>query len=391
MPQLRCAALFAGIGGIELGLQKAGHRTELICEKDEHANAVLDAQFPGVARVTDVSDLANGDAALPSEVNLISAGFPCQDLSQAGRTQGLSGAKSSLIGEVFRLLDKHPVPWLLLENVPFMLQLAQGQAMRVILAELEGRGYDWAYRVVDTQCFGLPQRRARVFLLASKETHPAKVLFQDDKGEPDAKNPKDGTGRRPCGFYWTEGLRGLGWAVDAIPTLKGGSTIGIPSPPAVWMPDGEIVTPGIRDAERLQGLSPDWTEAASRVGKASFRWKLVGNAVTVHAAKWVGECLASRPANLPPTSDPLLESGALPDAGFGLDGKRFRVEVSRWPERKPRRSLKKYLEDKKPLSERATRGFASRLRRSSLRGYPDEFLRDLDKHAERMAKITATT
>ena len=53
------------------------------------------------------------------------------------------------------------------------------------------------------------------------------------------------------GFYWTEGIKGLGWAANAVPTLKGGSTVGVPSPPAVWLPSGEIVTIGLRDAELL--------------------------------------------------------------------------------------------------------------------------------------------
>ena len=104
----------------------------------------------------------------------------------------------------------------------------------------------------------IPQRRRRVYLLASRSENPEEYLFGEDAGEPD----KEHHAGRACGFYWTEGLRGLGWAVDAVPTLKGGSTIGIPSPPAIWMPDGRIVTPDIRDAEQLQGFDPDWTKPA---------------------------------------------------------------------------------------------------------------------------------
>jgi DNA (cytosine-5)-methyltransferase 1 len=56
------------------------------------------------------------------------------------------------------------------------------------------------------------------------------------------------------GFYWTEGIRGLGWAPDSFPTLKNGSTVGIASPPAVLLPSGDVVTPDIRDAERLRRI-----------------------------------------------------------------------------------------------------------------------------------------
>ncbi len=116
-------------------------------------------------------------------------------------------------------------------------------------------------------------------------------LLTTDAGEP---APADDLEGLACGFYWTEGVRGLGWAVDAVPTLKGGSTIGIPSPPAIWMPDGEIVVPEIRDAERLQGFDADWTEpAAATSRRKGARWKLVGNAVSVPVARWVGERLVT--------------------------------------------------------------------------------------------------
>src|SRR5262249_20157701 len=156
---------------------------------------------------------------------LVAAGFPCQDLSQAGKTTGIAGARSGLVGEVLRLLEAHRTPWVLLENVPFMLQLARGEAMNVITSALESLGYYWAYRVIDARAFGLPQRRRRVYLVASNVADPRTVLFADDAGH--IEEPKLNGHAVACGFYWTEGIRGLGWAVDAVPTLKGGSTIGI--------------------------------------------------------------------------------------------------------------------------------------------------------------------
>src|SRR5204862_5046434 len=140
------------------------------------------------------------------------------------------------------------------------------------------RGWRWAYRVVDTRAFGLPQRRRRVLLLASQESDPRAALF-DEQIIPKERELRPESW---CGFYWTEGLRGLGWAVDAVPTLKGGSTIGIPSPPAIWVPKtDDIGTPEIRDAERLQGFEADWSLPALEASglRRSHRWKLVGNAV----------------------------------------------------------------------------------------------------------------
>ena len=99
--------------------------------------AVLRDRFPEVKLHDDVCTLER----LPNGTSLVVAGFPCQDLSQAGATRGIDGARSGLVGEVFRLIERHRVPWLLLENVPFMLQLAGGEAMNVIASRLEDLGY----------------------------------------------------------------------------------------------------------------------------------------------------------------------------------------------------------------------------------------------------------
>ena len=271
---LRVAGLFAGVGGIELGLHRAGHRTVLLCENDPGAGAVLRERFPRTPLHEDVRALN----ALPARTQLLSAGFPCQDLSQAGMTRGITGARSGLVAEVFRLLEQSSVPWVLLENVPFMMQLARGRALELIVHQLEALGYHWAYRVVDSRAFGLPQCRERVFLLASTAGDPRDVLLADDAGEPE--QPAFGAGRGAsladgvaCGFYWTEGVRWLGWAVDAVPTLKSGSTIGIASPPAILLPDGRAVKPDLRDAERLQGFDADWTQPAESDVKPGLRWK----------------------------------------------------------------------------------------------------------------------
>src|SRR5580658_2325421 len=119
------AGLFAGVGGLERGLHRAGHETVLLCENEPAATAVLRARFPGVKYHADVTNLAK----LPRRTTLVAAGFPCQDLSQAGQTAGIAGSRSGLVGEVFRLAEKHRTPWILLENVPFMLQLSRGRAM----------------------------------------------------------------------------------------------------------------------------------------------------------------------------------------------------------------------------------------------------------------------
>lgn len=382
-PQLDVVGLFAGIGGIEIGLTEAGHRSKLLCEIDETARGVLDVRFGETEIHDDIATLEN----LPS-CDLVAAGFPCQDLSQAGRTAGIRGSQSSLVEHVFRLLDSaNPGPeWLLLENVSFMLSLDRGRAMSWLVAQLESRGYSWAYRVVDSQAFGLPQRRQRVLLLASRTADPRPVLLNQDEGP---NLPETHDGAVGCGFYWTEGLRGLGWAIDAVPTLKGGSGLGIPSPPAIWAPGtAELVTPEIRDAERLQGFAADWTAidrtmAAGRQGR-NRRWKLVGNAVSVPVASWLGERI-STPESYRHT-DYELQGTKWPRAAWGRSGKRRMVPVSMWPIRRKRPPLLDFLEfDPQPLSIRATAGFLERAERGNLR-IPEDFLAEAHAHLASMSR-----
>ena len=373
--------LFAGIGGIELGLHRSGFRSVLHCEAWDAAQSVLKDKFPSVPLVGDVREL---DRIPDAEV--LSAGFPCQDLSQAGRTAGIGGRNSGLVTEVFRLVDGNPPEWLLLENVQFMLRLDRGAAMAYLTSELEKRGFSWAYRVVDSRAFGLPQRRKRVVVLASRTQDPCPVLFADDageQGEPEASTVG-------CGFYWTEGIRGLGWGVDCLPTLKGGSSIGIPSPPAIRLPDGEgIVVPEIRDAERLQGFEADWTLAAAADGRRKgVRWKLVGNAVSVPMAAWVGGRLRN-PGTFDVEESTLKAGGPWPDAAWGKDGQVFAVQRTQFPLAVDRVSLLDFLEfDPLPLSERATAGFLERTSRSSLR-FPEGFLDDVTVHLERVRERLA--
>jgi DNA (cytosine-5)-methyltransferase 1 len=257
--------------------------------------------------------------------------------------------------------------------------------MRHLTDRLTGLGFAWAYRVVDTRAFGLPHRRQRVILLASRSEDPRPPLFEQDAGAP--KDP-DHHGLAN-GFYWTEGVRGLGWAVDAVPTLKGGSTIGIPSPPAVWMPDDGVVKPDLRDAERLQGFPAGWTRAAARDrprGEGA-RWKLVGNAVSIPVAAWVGTRLAHGGGSHASAADSVLQDGsAWPRAAWGSpNDKSHAVDVSMWPVRRRRPHLADFLSFAgAPLSTRAADGFLKRARSSSLR-FPDGLLEAVAAHRERVA------
>ena len=376
----RVAGLFAGIGGIETGLRRAvGDRLEttLLCESWAAARQVLGTHFPDVELHDDVATLRD----LPGRLDLLAAGFPCTDLSQAGRTAGIRGAQSGLVAHLFEMMrlahergDK--VPWLLIENVPNMLALDRGEAMAYLVGQLGELGYRWAYRVVDSRFTGVPQRRRRVLMLASRTEDPRAVLFSEDTEGLDEGRLRDDA----FGFYWTEGRTGLGWAKDATPTFKGGSALGIASPPAVWLP-GEsvgrkIVVPCVEDGEALQGFERGWTMPADLGRRNGPRWKLVGNAVSVGVAEWVGRKIIS-PGTFDRPSSEWARQGAWPTAAWGERDKVWTVPVTEFPRLEPYTHLGDLLSvDKaRALSHRAATGFWNRLQTGNLgrhRGFRDD-------------------
>lgn len=373
--------LFAGIGGIEKGFAKVGITTQLLCENDPLAQTVLRAHFPDSLLTGDIRLLR----ALP-KADVVAAGFPCQNLSLAGNNHGIAGAQSGLINEVFRLLRKaRPAPrWLVLENVPFMLWQKKGEAIRYITDALTELHYRWAYRVVDARAFGLPQRRRRVLLVASKVEDPRTVLFREESSDIAINDD----GFVPCGFSWTEGRGGLGWAINGVPTLKGGSALGIPSPPAIWFRQSDsLATPDIRDAERLQGFPAGWTDVttADQRTRPSLRWKLVGNAVSVPVAKWLANSLL----NPLPLDEPLKPTrwtrDVWPNAAWGGKTAVHPVTISEWPIRRPYVGIGDFLQyPLKALSARATAGFLQRARAGTL-NFAEGFLESVEVHLARMS------
>ncbi len=380
--QLRVAGLFAGIGGIESGLMQAGHEAVLLCEANPAALEVLRVRFPKIPLHDDVRTLSG-----IATVDLIAAGFPCQDLSLAGTRAGLEGTRSGLVMELFRLVDEVSPEFLLLENVFNLLRLNRGAAMRTVLDEIENRGYRWAYRVVDSRGFGLPQRRLRVIILASRgECDPQDLLFTEDVDSitVDSIGPLEPDTH--YGFYWTEGKRGVGWAKNAVPTIKGGSGLGIPSPPALFNTSTRLAgTPTIRDAERLQGFPTGWTDIQldGKPVREGTRWTMVGNAVSVPVATWIGDVLASNKPR-PPLSQsvaPFPEASALPTAGFGSAAGRYAVSASTHVKVAEHTPIGIFLDEPlKPLSKRALDGYIHRARTGSKR-FPHGFLESLDLQA----------
>ncbi len=159
---MRFGSLFAGIGGFDLGFERAGMECLYQVEIDAACRRVLSHHWPDVKRFKDVRDV--GAVGLP-EVDLLCGGFPCQDVSVAGRRAGLNGARSGLFYEFVRIVGEHLPAWVVIENVPGLLSSRRGRDMGAVLGPLAELGYGFAYRVLDAQYFGVPQRRRRVFIV----------------------------------------------------------------------------------------------------------------------------------------------------------------------------------------------------------------------------------
>ena len=167
---MRFVSLFAGVGGFDLGLEMAGHECVGQVEIDKHCQQVLAKHWPDVPRHDDVRT-ANEWAdrvGLVGRTDLVCGGFPCQDVSVAGRRAGLAGERTGLFWDALSFASHVQARWVLLENVPGLLTSNQGRDFGTVALALGDAGFDYLeWRVLDSQFFGVPQRRRRVFIVAS--------------------------------------------------------------------------------------------------------------------------------------------------------------------------------------------------------------------------------
>ena len=155
---MRFVSLFAGIGGLDLGLERAGMECVAQVEIDPFCRAVLAKHWPDVPRFEDVRDDPRGWPAS----DMLVGGFPCQEVSNAGRRAGISAARSGLYRQVVRALRVVRPPYALLENVAALL----GRGMGRVLGDLAASGYDTEWDCLSACAVGAPHHRDRVFILA---------------------------------------------------------------------------------------------------------------------------------------------------------------------------------------------------------------------------------
>ncbi len=177
----RVLGTFSGVGGFELAFTRAYAEVVGVSEIDKNANAVLAHQFPDVPNLGDIERLDTDD--LP-EFDVLTGGFPCQDVSVAGRRAGLDGKRTGLFFELLRILDARRPRWFVFENVPGLLSSNGGADFARVLYEMGQLGYGIAWRILDAQFLGVPQRRRRVFIVGhlGHATRAAAVLLEREGG-----------------------------------------------------------------------------------------------------------------------------------------------------------------------------------------------------------------
>ncbi|HBF40454.1 MAG TPA: DNA cytosine methyltransferase [Anaerolineaceae bacterium] len=306
---MKFGSLFSGIGGFDLGFERAGMGCFWQCEIDPKARQVLKRHWD-VPIYEDVKRITRQNT---EAVDLICGGFPCQDVSIAGNRAGLAGKRSGLWFEFARIIELLGPKWVVVENVPGLLSSNRGRDFAVIIQWLAKCGYGVSWRILDAQYFGVPQRRRRVFIVGSLGTgDSATVLFESEslygniaQGEPAGQEITEvlAGGAHPGGingrddknwnFVIATGQGGAEIENDKSPTLSNDHEA-----PIIVNKRGEksgggrggLESIGVRrlspvECARLQGFPDDWNDWLAD----SVRYRQYGNAVCVPVAEWIGK------------------------------------------------------------------------------------------------------
>lgn len=175
---MKLGSLFAGIGGFDLGFERVGFETKWQVEIDPFCNKILERHFPKAKRYGDIIKL---DPAELEKVDVITGGFPCQDLSVAGKRKGLSGERSGLFYELKRIIAGVRPAWFVVENVPGLFSSNRGRDFGLVLFHLAECGYGLSWRILDSRYFGVAQRRRRVFIVGCLGgACPSEILFESE-------------------------------------------------------------------------------------------------------------------------------------------------------------------------------------------------------------------
>jgi DNA (cytosine-5)-methyltransferase 1 len=296
------ASFFSGIGGLDLGLERAGFEINFHCEIKEFCRQILHQHWPNLPVETDIRAL--DETAIP-QADVWAAGFPCQDLSLArmGPRSGLRGNQSGLFHEFMRLVRGRTPRAIILENVHGLLSSHGGRDFAVVLKALDELGYGVAWRVLNSKDFGVPQQRRRVYIVAMHrdERGAGQVLFEPQCSDRNTKKSRQNEEKSASLFQTIVGdtvkgplVKSLAHCIYAESARHTGTDW---SRNYVWYPDGKVRRFTPNEVERVQGFPVDWTLPMSGARQSdrvdSLRYHAVGNAVTPPVAEWVGHRLVA--------------------------------------------------------------------------------------------------
>ncbi len=259
---MRYFSTFSGIGGFEIPLQEFGHECVGYSEIDKYAIQLYSSHFPSHHNYGDITTISA--VSLP-DFELLIGGFPCQAFSVAGKRRGFDDTRGTLFFELCRIARIKQPRLLLFENVKGLLNHERGETFRIILSSLDELGYDCQWQVLNSQYFGVPQNRERVFLVGHLrgESRPEVFPLRDFQGIPDT-SIRANKGRTQTEISHT--IRGHSNKADNVFVDEGGNGI-------------RRFTPV--ECERLQGFPDHWTAGLSD----TQRFKCLGNAVTVNVVR----------------------------------------------------------------------------------------------------------
>ncbi len=297
--KLRVLDLFSGIGGFSLGLERAGgFRTVGFCEIDPFARRLLAKLWPDVPNSEDVTQRE----FVEGEADVITAGFPCQDLSFAGAGAGLSGARSGLYRHVIRAVRLVRPKFAILENVAALL----GRGMGTVLGDLAEVGYDAEWHCIPASAVGAPHRRDRVWIIA----HPGSEQHEGGRppfsGEIAQELSQAAMANAPRFMFDGSGDAGQeGWLEPANSGGEVADTYGDGQPrsqerdigPEAWIEascQDDLVRRGSRRAsENWWATEPDVGRVAHGVPARVDRLRGLGNAVVPKIPEILGRVIRS--------------------------------------------------------------------------------------------------
>jgi DNA (cytosine-5)-methyltransferase 1 len=302
---ITAVSLFAGVGGFDLALERNGVNVVASVEIDKKAQEVLRRHFPNSTIFGDIMGVT-GEQLIQSGFNssgIIAGGFPCQDLSVAGKRAGLQGSRSGLFWEICRILDETKAQGFILENVGGLLSSNDGRDMRTVINALNELGYGIAWRSLNSQHFGVAQRRKRIFIVGFRNDsgeRAAEVLalkesrrrFIGTGGKEESKTPV-GTPKRTSDdliHTFSKARRAQNvedyetWIErDFTNTLNAFDNATEVRATELVVSQGRVRRLMPIEMERLQGFPDNWTDGQAD----SNRYKQMGNAVAVPVAEWI--------------------------------------------------------------------------------------------------------